>query len=270
MNARHASLLLTSLPLFSTACFTTPVGQEQVTPQRPTVSYDTRTTSYGTFEVEAGASLDPDDRFDTPVTLKYGSGPDTEVTIGWSPYLRLDTVGGTEDGIGDVVFGIRHRMWEEQEGLQALAVQSLVKLPAADQDKGLGTGEIDASFGGSLSRTLSYETTVVAHYLLNFIGNPTESSDVGHTLALAVSAPVWREGITGWGELAGQFVPEDNLEVILAQVGASYSPHPTISYDAAVSLGLTDESPDFAVMVGLTTNLGLYAPRSDLLPAERP
>lgn len=260
-NIMSARFALLPLLVLSSACISAPIGQEQVTPQRPTISYDTKTTSFGTFEFEAGLSVDPGDRFDTPTTLKYGSGEATEVSIGWSPYLKVDMPTGDESGIGDVVLGIRHRMWDETDSVQSLAVQALVKLPAADETEGLGTGEIDASFGGSLSRTLAYDTTVVAHYLLDFIGNPTDSDDIGHTVALSVSAPVLREDVTGWIEIGGHMIPELDSEVVLGQIGAAYSPHPTLSYDAAVSIGLTDESDDFALLIGLTTNLGLYSPR---------
>lgn len=99
-----------------------------------------------------------------PVTLKYETGPSTyKLTV---PYLRVTGLSGgtiigyddgrpiyasgtgartTEEGLGDVVLGYTRNVIAQPRGGFLVDVGAKVKLPTADERKGLGTGKADYS-----------------------------------------------------------------------------------------------------------------------------
>ena len=127
-------------------------GQDvPATPQRPTFSKNTATTAQGTVEVEAGLLRDPGDLFDTPTTIKYGLSAQDELFIGLSPFKMVELPGDDGEGFGDVTLGWRQRFWEQQDNGTSAAWMAYVKLPTADEDEGLGSGEVDGFLAGSLT-----------------------------------------------------------------------------------------------------------------------
>ncbi len=227
-----------------------------VTPQRPTFSSDTSTTAFGTFELEAGGLWDPSDQIDTPATLKYGSGESTEVFVGWSPLFYLNTPTGRETGVGDVVLGTRHRFMEETDEMPSAAFQATVKLPTADEGEGLGSGELDASFAGILTKNIE-RYVVTGYYNLEVLGDPSGGTDVAHGLALATSTPI-SGNIGAFGELAGVFIPEQDDEQVFTTLGFTFNPRASLVFDLGVVIGLSDDAPDFQLVFGMTRNFGHY------------
>src|SRR5688572_27384567 len=116
-------------------------SQTEVTPQRPKFSKSTYTTAADTLEVETGLAIDPSDSVNTPTTLKYGVNDRAEAFIGLSPVVAVEN-GGV--GFGDLLLGWRQRLTEHQMDHLSIALQGAVKVPTANEDKGLGSGEFDA------------------------------------------------------------------------------------------------------------------------------
>ncbi len=91
-----------------------------------------------------------------PFTLKHRTGPWTlKVTV---PYLRITgpggvlpdlgatgatTPAGTNSGLGDIIAGATYRAYYDAERGLLVNLTGKVKLPTADKNKGLGTGETD-------------------------------------------------------------------------------------------------------------------------------
>jgi hypothetical protein len=233
------------------ACTLPPEGAQPVTPQRPTYSSSTATTADETFELEAGVDWDPGDFFGSPLTLKYGAGRATEVFSGWSPWVVVDQPGDTEAGVGDLSLGIRHRLFDEGK-LPSFALQSAVKLPTAGDD--LGSGELDAAFAGILTQDFA-GTSVTGYYQLDFLGDPAGGTDLGHGLALAAGRTlVDKFGLTA--ELAGVFVPEQDLDLVFTTLSANYAVADWLVLDAGVVLGLSEEAPATRLVIGFTQNFG--------------
>lgn len=108
-----------------------------------------------------GSEADTDIWF-VPVTLKYARGPSTlRLTV---PYIRVTAPSGgaiigyddegrpiysgsgprsTEQGLGDVVLGYTHSLFERPRDNFLIDVGAKVKFATADEDKGLGSGEND-------------------------------------------------------------------------------------------------------------------------------
>ena len=95
-----------------------------------------------------------------PLSLKYERGDWIgRVTV---PYLRIDgpgvpqdgqVVGGEESGIGDVVTSLSYMIFFENPQLPLVELTGKVKIPTADEDRGLGTGKTDYAGQVDLAKT---------------------------------------------------------------------------------------------------------------------
>lgn len=61
----------------------------------------------------------------------------------------------TDSGLGDMILRGRYYLIEESSVMPLVAVTGRVKLPTADADRGLGTGEFDEGVGVELTKTLA-------------------------------------------------------------------------------------------------------------------
>lgn len=223
-------------------------GSRPPSPQRPTLSSDTSTTAQGTLEVETGVDLDPDDRFGLPTTLKYGLSDTGEVSLGLSLFERIDRPGDDADGPSDVTVATRHRVWER--GPDSAAFQLATKLPTADEDEGLSSGELDFGAAGILSHSGS-PLSWTAFGELSWLGDPSGGTDPRQALALAASVP--GPGASSlFGELAhiGGSGPDQQF----ATLGTAW-PAGDAVLDLGVRLGIDDDAPDLVLLVGMTLNL---------------
>lgn len=252
-HPRARARLLTTLLVLLPACRVYPGSQAPVTPQRPTFSADTRTASPGTLEQETGFTIDPGDRFFTPTTLRYGSGPATEVFLGFSPFNYVSNpTTPSEVGFGDIVFGVRHRLRDEGPR-SAWAVQSTTKLPTASDAKGLGTGELDALFA-AINSTAFGDLAVTAYYELGILGNSGSGVDLGYSVALAGDYPL-NEQFSAFAEVAATIIPEQDDTQLFTILGAAFHHSPSLSLDVSILVGV-DDAPDFGILIGVTQNIG--------------
>lgn len=247
------ALLGAGLVLLS-GCKLDPHYRQAVTSQRPSFSSDTATAAAGTVEVETGVAVDPGDFTDTPTSVKYGWDERTEVFVGFSPFQHLGAAGQDGEGFGDVTIGTRHRFWESDREPTSAAFQLVAKLPTASEREGLGTGEFDL-FAAAIA-THTYEFAVVtAYYELGLLGEQfDEGIDVQHGLALA-AARALDEQFSVFGEVASTLLPEQPDATFLT-AGGSYAVSDSLVFDAGFQLGLNDDAPDFALLFGVTSNLG--------------
>jgi hypothetical protein len=248
-----------ALILLASGCRFTPMHDAQATPQRPTFSSDTNTTVEGTLEVEAGVVTDPGDAFSTPSTLKFGSGPATELFLNFTPFIHIDGAGESINGWGDLGLGVRHRVLEEEGHAPSVAFQTIIKLPIADDD--IGTNEVDVSFATMASKNLSNVSTT-GFYQLDVLGTSGGGSNVGHIFAAAAGKNVV-ENLDAFTELAVLWVPATDNEQFLLTLGAANRLSPSFVVDGAVIIGIGSDAPDFQLVMGVTKNLGRISRVSD-------
>jgi len=226
-------------------------------PQRPSLGSTAATTVAGYVELEAGGVFE-DDGFSTPVRFRFGLGRIAEAYLGLSPIVGVDEGEGTETGFGDTVLGAKIRFFESPDG--DAAVEAFVKLPTADEDKGLGTGDTDAGFRFIASRAWGKNQF---HFNLggDFAGVPdATSNDARWTLSL-MWARTFESRLGMYGELFIQFLPAADDENISNQWGVTYTLNPSMVLDAGVNIGLSDDAPDVQVRMGITKVLGkLFQP----------
>jgi hypothetical protein len=234
------------------SCVTTvPSGGHEVTPQRPTLSSDTNTTAEGTVELEAGMVFDPSDQWSGQTVLKYGTSERTEVYVGWVPFLYDDERHAMV--IGDSQLGIRHRFDDGGRNWPSAAVQASVNLPTGNE--ALGSAETDFSLAGIASGN-AQDFGWTGFGSVDLRGDPTGAGvDPGFSLALAGSYALPGD-VSPFFELAGIIVPEQDVDVVFATLGSMFSVSPVLAFDAGFVIGLSDEAPDFAFVIGFTRNFG--------------
>ncbi len=225
------------------------------TPQRPTFSSNTATTTAGTTEVEAGVALDPGDFFDSPVTLKYGVSENSELFISMAPYQWLERPGDDGDGIGDLFIGVRERIIDVGPEEPSIAYQLKTKIPTASTHQGLGNGELDFFVAGILDYPID-KLWLTSYYQLGILGDPGGGGpDIQHGIAFAANMPL-AESLGAYGELAGIFTPEQDDEQVILSAGVTYPLREGIALDGGVAVGLSRDAPDFQILFGITTNFG--------------
>jgi len=240
-----AGLLLALLP----SCISSMPGGEPVTPQRPTLSNNTKTTAESSFELQAGGIWDPGNTLVTPTELKYGAGPKTELYLGWYPIVYDDPT----TTVGPMLFGARHRYYEGSGTAPSAAVQVSVTVPTGNNR--LDSGEEITAFASIVSGNVDlWDYTGYASF--DLVGDPVDKGvDPGATLALAGGRPIQGKW-AGYGEVAGVFVPDQNFDPIFSFIGATYQFAQWLVFDVGVLVGYNSDAPDFSLTFGLTRNFG--------------
>lgn len=157
-----------------------------------------------------------------PVIGKYETGPMTyKVTVPWlritNPSVGPDgepLQGGcesTESGLGDTVASAGYAMLDGSQGGVLLDLVGKVKLPTADEDKCLGTGETDYSAQIDVTKAFGPVTGFATLGWKKF-GDPSGSdfddpvyASLGFTSKVAVATTVgaaydWRQKVISTGD----------------------------------------------------------------------
>jgi outer membrane putative beta-barrel porin/alpha-amylase len=158
----------------------------------------------------------------------------------------------TESGLGDLVLRGRYYLLDEGALLPTVALTAKVKFPTADRDRGLGTGEFDEGLGIELSRTLSDAWIGFVDLGYTVLGDPPDVNlknqwnyDVGagYYLTKQLLLSAYYEGWTA--ALPRLSSPRD----LLFALNLAANP---IRLNASIARGLSDGSPDWAFMAGLS------------------
>lgn len=97
---------------------------------------------------------------------------------------------GWQTGFGDIKLGVKYQFldgWGGGSTPGGLAVRGFVKLPTADDEKGLGTGK--ASFGADLIASASLGNVVGLHGSLGYqVNSDPDNVDIGNAFKWAIGA----------------------------------------------------------------------------------
>ncbi len=227
-------------------------------------SFNYSTGDYGTSEdteiiyvpFTFGVKLD---RFELRLTVPYIRQTSQTVTLtGGGVAVRKDKKAqaaqatDTESGLGDVLLRGSYILLQEQDVWPEVTPYVKIKFPTADEDRGLGTGEFDETFGVELSKTFLERFTAFLGVAYTIIGSPAGSDfdnsfgwSVGAAYAVAQPFSVFAflEGAT-----AISSAQEDPLEL---RVGAEWRLTNVVKLTGSVTRGLSDGSADWGVSAGL-------------------
>ncbi len=241
------------LSLLVVSCVSPNTKGRAATPQRPTVSSDTKTTAYQTLELEAGTLIDAGDAFSAPMTLKYGIDEDEELFISLSPINFMELPGNDAEGFGDLSVGMRRRVWNNDQA--AAAIQLQTKLPTGDENDGISNGEIDFFAAAIADYEVDLATTITFFYQFGVVGQPgLDDSGIQHTGTIAGSHAL-NEDFGLFAEIAAIADP-GIVDPMFGTFGITHPLSEAFIVDAGVRIGLNTDAPDAQFIVGMTTNFG--------------
>ncbi len=171
------------------------------------------------------------------------------------PYTRLSSESGgattSASGVGDVGLGARYFVYESSDYRTSLAAIGRVKLPTADEQQDLGTGETDATLGLEFTRFVTPRTYVFADLAYTRVGDPPDEplNDQGRLTAGTGGFVSERVALSAAYERRGSPFPgTPDAEELLLALNRKGTP----SVHGAVNYGLSTGAPDYGVTAGIT------------------
>ncbi|RLE41498.1 hypothetical protein DRJ16_06200 [Candidatus Woesearchaeota archaeon] len=232
---------------------------------RPLAVDDAGVVDKGQLEVEIGARVVHDsacDAWEIPVGLTAGVLPNIAVGIGFGgQFEERSHIAGKdhESGLGDLVLGAKWGFLSETNWLPAQALSFSVKFPTADDDKGLGSGEIDYDLTWIASKMLTETVGLHVNAGYSWIGEPAgeEVGDIAHYGA-ALDAQL-NETVQWVGEVFAEKELQGGTQTVVQyNTGFRWSASDALTLDLAAGSSLHgDDAPDFAATLGLTWAFGL-------------
>lgn len=207
-----------------------------------------------------------------PFTLKrYFHEGDLSVTV---PYLRQSSAGqvtwvggkpmrvdkapraptaSSESGLGDIMLRGTYELMREGPGAFDLGLAGRIKLPTADEDKGLGTGELDGGAGLEFAKELNAGWTLLADAYYTVIGDP---AGVDFNNQLALDLGFYRTlkenlGLTVLYETQSA-ISDGGTDPRSLSGTLSYGASAGLQFSGGLTLGLSDGSPDAGVSAGFS------------------
>ena len=221
---------------------------------RPLDTEDTGTVEPGKAELELSGDFakNPEDRFwFAKSVLSFGLLPKLEGRLE-SGLLFFEPEGEKgRGGIGDSLLGFKYRLLDEVETLPAVLGSLTVRLPTGDGGRQLGSADVDVGLLAVASKAFG-PVTLTWNGGYTFV---TRDRDLDFwTLAASVEYCATK----AWslvGEIVSGLGSGSAADTAVLRAGTTYSITDRIRADAAIGSGVTRESPDLLITIGVTVRL---------------
>lgn len=157
----------------------------------------------------------------------------------------------TSSGLGDIIIRGRYYIVEEKDWVPLVAITGRLKLPTADEKRGLGTGKMDEGVGAEVSKLLGDNWLVFLDGGFNIIGRPEGLNlrnqwwyDVGGGYYFAKNLL----GSVYFEEYRSLFSGAQNIRDVF--FGMSYRATSEWRFNGGVAVGLSNGAPDHVFSVG--------------------
>jgi hypothetical protein len=158
-----------------------------------------------------------------------------------------------EDGLGDIILRGRYSIVQEHGFIPLVALSARLKIPTADESRGLGTGEFDKGFGIELTKQLSENIVSFVDAAYTVIGKPDTVAlrnqwnydvGVGYYFTRKLLGTVYYEEYRAL--LEGLNNPRDVLFALNYKAAAGFR------MNASVLIGLSSGAPDYGLTGGVS------------------
>ena len=157
----------------------------------------------------------------------------------------------TTSGLGDIILRGRYYLVEEKGWVPLIAITGRLKLPTADESRGLGTGKMDEGVGGEISKRLGDSWITFIDGGFNVIGRPD---------GLNLRNQWWNDVGGGYyftKDLLGSVYFEEYRSLVSGvqnirdvYFAMSYRASSEWRFNGGVSMGLSNGAPDYALSIG--------------------
>ncbi len=224
------------------------------------------------------------DLFSIPITVGYSPIPRLELYVTFVPFMYMkttnllavagrpvvgmkghgskhtlppddteqeDTDRDSETGIGDTTVGLSYYLLEQTQTLPSIYFSGSIKLPTADEDKYLGTGEFDYIVELGASKDFG-PWGLFGSVEYNFIGDPGGDYDLDDYagITLGISHRSFERLKNSLYIYAAEAISDESDDQLEIGFKSRFSIDPRNDISAFVARGLQDGSPDW--------QLGLY------------
>lgn len=240
---------------------------DYIVPSRPTVSNPAEFQKPGVLQIEFGyngdfRAADFDSQQDAPLNFRFAVNRRLLLELDTdNPYSQTDKSGFRQTGAGDTMLGIQAVLQPENKSRPGVSFAYYVKIPTASERKNLGTGKVDNSFIGLISKKFG-ATTVDFNAIYLLAGRTSRSGDASSgQAALAVSQSVAKKfGIQG--EISGYSRNDEQTGAVFGLGAATYQINKRLVLDSGLRFGLTRDAPRVGVVAGITIGVAdLYKKR---------
>lgn len=222
---------------------------------RPISTDDADTVEGKHIEIESGFEYvkQADEENNLSFALKYGVIKNLHLGVE-IPYKFIELSENADvNGIGDVIFSSKYHFLDETDQLPALALCCNIKTETGDKDKGLGSGEVDYTLTGIMTKEIRKFTTHVNFgYTIVGEGEGEKLDDI-FSYGLAIEYPV-NEKLNIAGEITGETTFDGDFDdnPFSGLVGCNYAFNEVATFDFGVGFEISEASPDYRIITGLT------------------
>jgi hypothetical protein len=232
--------------------------EEFVKPGRPGVANPAEIQKAGVLQVEYGydanfRSRELHTEQSAPLSLRFAATSRLLLELDLDTF-KSETDEATrvrETGIGDARLGLQIVALKDTDAHPALAFAYYLKLPAASEEKGLGTGRYDHKLVFLLSKK-------VGRMDFDFNGaylNNGREDGAGHESGGQAAFSLAREFENHFGfvgELSGQSLDEAQPRGVYALTALTYKVNRRLQLDGGLRFGLTSDAPRTGAFAGMT------------------
>lgn len=234
---------------------------------RPLATDDTGTVEVGHWEIEFGVNYlkqvergyEEGEHFknvfkETGLELvtKYGILKNWDIGVA-IPYIFIDRPEEKNlDGFEDIQIQTKYRLFEEKEFLPSYALGVAIKTQSANEDKELGSGQVEVGVNNIFSKEIGKFT---AHLNLgyNFL-TKRKGQDDTFSYRLALEYPLLEEKLNLVGEIIGEttFKCDFDENSMSGLVGLNYALTDWLTFDMGSNFGISEAAPEYEVTGGFT------------------
>ncbi|RST29596.1 transporter [Sphingomonas ginkgonis] len=239
-------------------------ASDPICPDRPAKGTSPCTVPAGRFQIEVDAldwsrtRADGDTEYDwlagAPV-IKYGLGGSTDVELALTPFERVVHHGSdgrqAASGIGDTILKVKQRLTAKDAKL-SLSVIPYLRLPTASHD--IGDGKVEEGVIAPVSLNLPNDGSLAFTPEIDRLANQDSNGfHAAVSASLALNYPLSKSltgTLEGWAER--EWDPSGSKHQASADLGLAWQASDDLQFDAATFLGLTRDTPDVQVSIGVS------------------
>ena len=222
---------------------------------RPLTTDDAGTVEKGVFQLELGFDGIRQDNHGRELSpsliLSYGLLEQMDLGIGSGYLFFHPKEGKKENGFADTELKLKYRLIDEKDWRPAFAITGTLKIPTANESKGLGSGEADFGINAIATKNLSKRLALHLNLGYTFIGEDHVDNALNYSLASQfILSDKWA--------LVGEIVGVNNMnrrhgdDPLSGLIGTYYLITDKIIWDAGLEIGMNKAAPDFRFTTGLT------------------